>query len=593
MRAVVALALLAGVLVAQTDEPEPKGTIRGVVKDSLGAPVSGIAVDALTFVDVGTLSVAGRTMQVLSGRVAKPARSVTDEAGKYALTGLTPATYTVKTERDLESATSRRIKIRGGEEVSLDIVIPANPVISGRVVDEHGEPATGANVSLLTSEYLAGILTPVVSEPKKTNEDGLYSFDFGLESNRRYYVLVDRAIPAKLTQDEPIEVPTYYPSVSRMDLASPVILHPGERQKVDIKIATAPFYCVDGKIQGAGDFKIQEAPLAGTRLVRLRGSPDVHGKYHVCGLSAGSYQLSAGRAFTEFTVLDSNPEHVDLSNDLAQLRVKVDWDDSAPAGPKLNTQGKAALRKLAAIEGMGDALTDDDLTDLAKWLARPNPGDSHLTDTLFQMLHENSDETAGLLLQLASGNFLLEVTLTGAARRSLSMNMQVPSVSQLPAGLPAGEYALDFSVRGNFTTYAKEMMYNNVKLTDGILRVAPGEQSTLHLVMATDVSNMVVHVADSEGNQVPGATVVLIPQSVASAASLSRLSVRGQTDQNGIYISPALTPGKYRVLATTQSVRWNVPEDLERVLLVLFQAKDVEVAPNGVAQVAVEPIAIY
>jgi hypothetical protein len=47
------------------------------------------------------------------------------------------------------------------------------------------------------------------------------------------------------------------------------------------------------------------------------------------------------------------------------------------------------------------------------------------------------------------------------------------------------------------------------------------------------------------------------------------------------------------VLATTQSVRWNVPEDLERVLLVLFQAKDVEVAPNGVAQVAVEPIAIY
>jgi hypothetical protein len=29
------------------------------------------------------------------------------------------------------------------------------------------------------------------------------------------------------------------------------------------------------------------------------------------------------------------------------------------------------------------------------------------------------------------------------------------------------------------------------------------------------------------------------------------------------------------------------------VLLVLFQAKDVEVAPKAVAQVAVEPIAIY
>ena len=108
MRALVALALLAGVLVAQTDEPEPKGTIRGVVKDSFGAPVSGIAVDALTFLDVVTLSVAGRTMQMSSGMPAKPARSFTDEAGKYTLTGLTPATYTVKTERDFESASPRR-----------------------------------------------------------------------------------------------------------------------------------------------------------------------------------------------------------------------------------------------------------------------------------------------------------------------------------------------------------------------------------------------------------------------------------------------------------------------------------------------------
>jgi hypothetical protein len=170
--------------------------------------------------------------------------------------------------------------------------------------------------------------------------------------------------------------------------------------------------------------------------------------------------------------------------------------------------------------------------------------------------------------------------------------MSIPSVSQLPAGLPAGDYTLDFSVLGNFTTYAKEMTYNDVQVKDGILRVAPGEQGTLHLVMATDVANIAVSVADSEGKPLPGATVILIPQSVASAASLSRLSVRGQTDQNGSYISPPLTPGKYRVLATTQTLRWTVPEDLECVLLVMFQAKDVEVAPNGVAHASVEPIAI-
>jgi hypothetical protein len=35
----------------------------------------------------------------------------------------------------------------------------------------------------------------------------------------------------------------------------------------------------------------------------------------------------------------------------------------------------------------------------------------------------------------------------------------------------------------------------------------------------------------------------------------------GQTDQNGSHTSRALPPGKYRVLATTQAIRWDVPED--------------------------------
>jgi hypothetical protein len=47
MRALVTLALLAGALGAQTDEPEPKGAIRGVVKDSFGAAVSGVTVELI------------------------------------------------------------------------------------------------------------------------------------------------------------------------------------------------------------------------------------------------------------------------------------------------------------------------------------------------------------------------------------------------------------------------------------------------------------------------------------------------------------------------------------------------------------------
>ena len=46
MRCAVALLSLAGMLAAQTPTPEPKGAIRGLVRDSTGVPVSGISVEA-------------------------------------------------------------------------------------------------------------------------------------------------------------------------------------------------------------------------------------------------------------------------------------------------------------------------------------------------------------------------------------------------------------------------------------------------------------------------------------------------------------------------------------------------------------------
>jgi hypothetical protein len=111
--------------------------------------------------------------------------------------------------------------------------------------------------------------------------------------------------------------------------------------------------------------------------------------------------------------------------------------------------------------------------------------------------------------------------------------------------------------------------------------------------MALNLATVSVSVADIEGKPVPNATVMLIPDSLTSLSMLSRISSRGLSDQNGSYTFPPVAPGKYRVLATTQTVRWNAPDDLERVLLALFQAKSIEVAPKASAQVTVEPIVIY
>ena len=76
-------------------------------------------------------------------------------------------------------------------------------------------------------------------------------------------------------------------------------------------------------------------------------------------------------------------------------------------------------------------------------------------------------------------------------------------------------------------------------------------------------------------------------------AALNRVRTLGKTDQNGDFNLKSLAPGKYRVLATSQPVRWDVPEDLEKVLLLMFQAKVVEVDGNGSPKVSLVPVPIY
>ena len=255
MRAGIALLLAASGLAAQTTEPLT-GSIRGTVQDSAGQPFYGILVEAVT------------------GAAPKPVTKTTDQSGKYAIAELPPGTYFVRYDPSADSSGFRQVNLDAGQDVVLDFVVPAISSISGRVLDQNEDPVAGASVYLVTSEYAAGLLRPVVAGPRRTHPDGTYSFDVGVQANRKYYILVDRDTPKNLKDQEPIELPTYYPSAIRIDSASPLVLRPGEqRAMVDVKIARSPVYCVEGQVKGIGRFEVQAAPLAGTPSCARRVSP--------------------------------------------------------------------------------------------------------------------------------------------------------------------------------------------------------------------------------------------------------------------------------------------------------------------------------
>jgi protocatechuate 3,4-dioxygenase beta subunit len=571
LRCPVALFFFAGVLTGQT------GTIHGVVKDSIGAPAAGVTVEATEVTGHGALTVGAMDGIVITHLA--PSKAVeSDEAGKYTIKDLAPGTYSVKTERD---TASRTVKVEAGTEVSLDLVIPVTPTISGRVLNQDKEPVVDALVWLVTAEIHNGALRQLAIGPKATGEDGSYSFDSGVEVNRRYYVLVDRPTGGE-------QVPTYYPSATRMDAAAAVLLHAGEtNRQVDIKVATAPVYCVDGRMQSDGkpaiaDFAIFEVPLAGTRLTRLRGGTGEDGKYHVCGLPAGSYRLSADAGSAEFVVAGSDVEHVDLSLDMAYPKLQIEWDGDANASefPKLNARAIASLRKIAPLMGVENP-SDEDIQTLARRFSRPNPSDSQSANA-YDSLRGDPNELANLVGSLTPLAIPANVILRGIDNSFLG---------GIKDAMPAGEYSVD--IHPPRDSYVKEVTFNGLKLSGGVLRLAPASSGTLHILMVRGVASLKVSVVDGDGKPVPNATVLVAPESATTVESLARLARHGQTDQSGEYVEASLAPGKYRVLATPQNIRWDVPDDLEKMLLVMFQAKDVELGAKAAMQLTVAPVPVF
>ncbi len=88
--------------------------------------------------------------------------------------------------------------------------------------------------------------------------------------------------------------------------------------------------------------------------------------------------------------------------------------------------------------------------------------------------------------------------------------------------------------------------------------------------------------------------MVLIPESVTGIRQLSRDAVHGTTNQG-----PAPISRRHSCLVSIacwpqlRRSRWNAPEDLERILAILFQSKSIEAPPNGSTETTVAPTAIY
>lgn len=527
---VAAVLCLTAVCAAQTVAPGSttalgNGSISGVVRDvSTGAPVAEAAV----------------SLHMPNGGVVA---SQADAQGQYTLSGLTPGTYRVNASAPLEKGETqtprqeKTVKLELGQRVaSLDFRLPSMATVAGRVLDENKEPVPGVPVVLVEKRYDHGALTyRLAGGSAQTDEAGVYKLT-GIPAGAAFLIETHNPLPVKSTGgDTPAD--TFFPNVRSAESATEIVLSPGEtRNGVDIQQRKLPAYCVDGVVEGAPESGLDIEVLDAVVKRPISSQHDAIGKtktdgtFHVCGLHSGQYTFST-----------SNPNQKPFR---ATGTVTVANDD---------VHGFQLLYTAAPLPFTAEFAWDVD-----------------------------PPATPPVLV--------VRLTLLGRQEGvQVSFGLKVPSSFSRPLPIPADDYAIEVQGIDGGGRYLKDITCGGRSvLRDRAPLGGASSCGALRFVLAHDAGSLIANVADKDGNPIPDAYVAIIPESAATEAEMSATMTFGQTGLSGVYLANALPPGKYRVLATNQTVDL-ASNRVDMLWAAQSRAQEVEIGVNGSVRLKLQP----
>ncbi|MBI5281794.1 MAG: carboxypeptidase regulatory-like domain-containing protein [Candidatus Solibacter usitatus] len=254
MRLALALSLLAVVAGAQP-APQPgedsrKCVVEGVVTNQLtGEPIRQV--------EIGLLPVRERA----PGQRPPAAIGVyTDSSGKFRIDSLEPGVYRVQIRKEgftfpPGSGAYALPKLAPGQElrdVSLSLVPQA--VLSGRVLDDNGDPVHGAMLQLLRQRTVRGVPSFSFSTGAGfATTDDRGEFRMAGVNPGRYLLAVDHMESREILYPLPgggatAYVATYFPGVSDQAQAQPVEIQAGSVQTgLEIRLRREPVFRVRGR----------------------------------------------------------------------------------------------------------------------------------------------------------------------------------------------------------------------------------------------------------------------------------------------------------------------------------------------------------
>jgi hypothetical protein len=513
-----------------TDEPIPKEKPTGVIEGRVlnlntGAPLK-----------KATIRLMGRTStpNVMPNNLT----AETDDDGNFVITDLEAGQYSLVAERQgyVRQSYGARKNGTGGSLLTLaksqhvkDIVfkLVLQSVISGRTLDEDGEPMANVQVAALRTAYIRGRKQLVPAGWGSTTDLGDYRIA-NLSAGQYFISASARNMAMMMPQsasNQPLpEKPemgyatTYYPNATETQQAVAVSVGTGaETRGIDIKPVKTRVFRIRGKVTNPS------ANIGTSARVMLM--PNSSDPIAMMGMRSNSMTRPPDNAFELRSVTPGS------------YVLYVQWIDDG--------QQTVAYQTVEVGENHVDGLT-----------VAVVPG--HEVQGIVKV--EQPDAPVALHGLWVSLSPAMDLPI-GGARGTLNDDMKFTLKNVLPiryrvdvSGTPQDCYVKSIHVRGQDVPEA------GIEL---------GNESLIEVTISTAGAHIDVTVVDKDGKPVSGATVAMIAKEKAASARSN------STDQNGSVTFPGTRPGEYKLLAW-EDVEPGAYADPEFVKLFERQAKEVK-----------------
>lgn len=449
-----------------------------------------------------------------------------DAAGRFELKGIPPGRYRLVVKRDgfISQAYGQRkpddpgtiLALRPGTTMK-DLLFRMIPwaVISGRVINDDGDPLPWVQVHAMRESYFGGKRSLFTDTTVPTNDRGEYRL-FGLRPGR-YLIQADYRPDEQMTGNGEIQmrddaestgyVPTYFPAGSDPVRASSLTVTAGEEiPGIEILMRRVEVFSIRGRImlvgarRSSGGFTASLLPRDNFYALPSRDAiiDDKTGTFVIHDVIPGSYGLTAhtsedGKKFQAY-------QNIDLGN--------------------------------ADLDGVNLALQSG-------------------TTLSGRIIWEGAPQLEGNRLMI----FLHAPAMVTRAAVSPGWTFLLPEVYDVPYN--PNLYGLGKDC------YVKAIRYSSSVSPDDPITPVRGSNATLDITVSSRGARAQGTVASSEGLPAAGVYVVLVPD--AAHRTAHRLYKSGVTDQLGRFDIHGIPPGDYKLFSweDVESGAWEDPEFLK------------------------------